>query len=145
METPQQCVEIGAQAIYNCENLGNIVINLENEGCILGVECFANNSNLTSITFNTTNFVSEKNDYLINNPKLVNIVVPKDWNTTIDLTGCDSISEETLEALVNNLKDLNGYDSKYIITGAENYSKIKPYLFDSANALNWEIKEEKAI
>lgn len=144
-ETPQQCVEIGAQAIYNCVNLENIVINLENEGCILGEECFANNSNLTNITFNTTNFVSEKNDYLINNPKLTNIVVPKDWNTTIDLTGCDSISEETLEALVNNLKDLNGYDSKYIITGAENYSKIQLHLFDSANALNWEIKEEKAI
>ena len=72
----------------------NIVINLEKEGCILGAECFANNSNLTGITFTTTTFISEKNDYLINNPKLTNIVVPKDWNTTIDLTGCDSILEE---------------------------------------------------
>ena len=117
---------------------------MENEDCKLGDECFANNPNLTGITFTTTNFVSEKNDYLINNPKLVDIVVPVGWNTNIDLTGCDSISEESLEALINNLKDLRGNDSKYIITGTANYVKIRPDLFDLANTLKWDILE-KAI
>lgn len=143
-ETPQQCEEIGTQAIYNCENLESIVINLEKEGCILGDECFAYNPNLTGITFNITTFVSENYDYLINNPKLRNIVVPVGWNTNIDLTGCDAVTKDSLEALINNLKDLNGDDAKYIITGTANYAKIRPDLFDLANALNWEILE-KAI
>lgn len=141
-ETPHQCVEIGAAAIYNCENLEKIVINLEKEGCILGEECFSNNINLTDITFNTTNFVSENYDYLINNPKLNNIVVPMNWNTSIDLTGCDSVTEESLEELIHRLKDLNGDDPKYIITGTINYSKIQPNLFDLANSKNWEIVEK---
>ena len=143
-ETPQQCVEIGVQAIYNCENLEKIVINLENENCKLGDECFANNPNLIEISFSTTNFVSDNYNYLINNPNLLNIVVPVGWNTNIDLTGCDSISEESLEALINNLKDLRGNDSKYIITGTANYVKIRPDLFDLANTLKWDILE-KAI
>lgn len=140
-ETPQQCLEIGELAIYNCENLEKIVVNLENEGCILGDLCFANNPNLTEITFNTTTFVSENYDYLINNPKLVDIVVPAGWNTNINLTGCDSVSENSLEGLINNLKDLTGDNPKYITTGASNYAKITPELFDLAYALNWEIKE----
>lgn len=143
-ETPHQCLEIGVQAIYNCENLEKIVVNLEKEDCKLGDECFAYNPNLTGITFNITTFVSENYDYLINNPKLVDIVVPAGWNTNIDLTGCDSILEESLEDLINNLKDLSGDNSKYIITGTANYAKIRPDLFDLANALNWEILE-KAI
>lgn len=140
-ETPQQCLEIGELAIYNCENLENIVINLENEDCKLGDLCFANNPNLSSISFNTTMFVSDNYNYLINNPKLVDIEVPVGWNTNINLTGCDSVSEDTLEALINNLKDLTGDDAKYITTGTANYAKIRPDLFDLANALNWEIKE----
>lgn len=143
-ETPQQCEEIGTQAIYNCGNLEKIVVNLENEDCVLGDECFANNENLTSISFNTTTFVSDNYNYLINNPKLVDIVVPAGWNTNIDLTGCDSILEDSLEELINNLKDLSGDDPKYIITGTANYAKIRPDLFDLANALNWDILE-KAI
>lgn len=141
-ETPHQCLQIGALAIYNCENLENIVVDLEKEGCILGDECFANNPNLSSISFNTTNFTSDNYNYLINNPKLVDIVVPVGWNTNINLTGCDSISEDTLEALINNLKDLSGDNPKYIITGSINYAKIRPDLFDMANTLNWEILEE---
>lgn len=141
-ETPQQCEEIGTQAIYNCVNLENIVINLEKEGCILGEECFAYNPNLIDITFTTTNFVSDKYDYLINNPELKNIVVPVGWNTSIDLTGCDSVTEDSLEELIENLKDLSGDDAKYIVTGTANYTKIRPDLFDLANAKNWEILEK---
>ena len=140
-ETPQQCLEIGAQAIYNCENLENIIIDLEYEGCKLGDECFANNPNLTDIIFNKVSFISDNNNYLINNPKLRNITVPLDWNTSIDLTGCDSVSKGSLEDLVYKLKDLNGGDKKYIITGTINYSKITPELFDVAAAKNWEIIE----
>lgn len=143
-EAPYQCIEIGEQAIYNCESLENIEINLKNEGIILGGKCFANNPNLIEITFNNTTFVSETYDYLTNNPKLSTIVVPVDWNTNIDLTGCDSISEESLEDLIYKLKDLSGEDAKYIITGDENYSKIEPHLFDLANDKNWVI-EEKAF
>ena len=141
-EPPNQCEEIGTQAIYNCENLVNIIINLEKEQCILNDKCFANNPNLIDITFTTTTFVSEKYDYLTNNPKLNTIVVPIGWNTTIDLTGCDSITEESLEELIHRLKDLSGDDKKYIITGTINYSKIQPDLFDLANAKNWEILEK---
>ena len=141
-KAPHKCLEIGTQAIYNCVNLENIVIDIENEGCELGEECFANNPNLTDITFTTTNFISENYNYLVNNPKLVNIIVPVDWNTNIDLTGCDSVTEESLEELINNLKELSNEDAKYIVTGTANYTKIRPDLFDLANAKNWEILEK---
>lgn len=144
-ETPQQCLEIGVQAIYNCELLKKIVINLENDGCKLGDECFANNPNLRKISFNNPNFVSDNYNYLINNPNLLNIVVPVGWNTNIDLTGCDSILKDSLEELINNLKDLSGDDPKYIITGTTNYAKIRPDLFDLAKALNWEIFEKSYL